>query len=850
MNMSENRPKTLNASRSTSNIAKNAQVQAIKTPRYMSRLSSADKNSKSPGCLDKSLNQNRRYLLGQVMEAPQKPTRRAQGDRDHQHDQERLKAEIKTIKDNLNGEITTIQSEINKINDKLKFQLPAKFLASISFCQIKAVQYAGVEQVEGLQVVLEKLKATMEQVGMTREEFHSLMQAKTETVMKTDENYVMLDICQNILENNEEAIEGLKEDAKLKDQMHKAAKELEGIEAEIVGLNETLKEKEALIVAELNQINDLNGETRQILAEHLETKNQFIHQFDWSKSSIAKADILDLLDSTSHYDPLGFNKEIKEVGYDLQPKLLESLYKRFMEGLTKIFYEFDFKHKLISEDTGRVEGYITASKSALESCFNLYRSNIKLFSKSKALLGEKESISAKLETLGQRKAILDEEIDGLQVRIDTEIPKGSGDDKIDYRKLDESLTESFFMQSQVSMCRLELKEKINKQQILEALQSVENIEEENGHLNARLVEFDKGLTKVRARNINLSGLAGTLKAEAERDLQALVRNLEDETGCLTSMMESRCLAGYELTPRKGIQRFCDSLIDMNKDLVSALLRAQGNHVDLHQTLNRLMIKKMEYLKQHWKPSAVNEDKLKSLKSKLKAINQVELPKIQKLAEEVNQPVERNPNDLSNIDITGSQRVVHRKQTLGKESTLSFDFLKRLYLKFKGVFYVDYCEVIAKLEAGVSLYHKANFNKSFDLKKFVELKEIKKIRVSLENYGFVKKTLKFDPFQSAVFMSKPGSRQKDVIPLEAFGTLALTPYSLQLVKVKTNDVTANGLMIYDQKDLIMMERTEYTELTIEDEGKGYGFVCEDLEAAVLLIFASRIDFLEQFEARAH
>lgn len=117
---------------------------------------------------------------------------------------------------------------------------------------------------------------------------------------------------------------------------------------------------------------------------------------------------------------------------------------------------------------------------------------------------------------------------------------------------------------------------------------------------------------------------------------------------------------------------------------------------------------------------------------------------------------------------------------------SEEFIRQIYISFNEYFDLSRKAIQEHLSKGVTVHHNRTFRQDFDLSNFLEAVEEKKMRISLNKYGFQKKVLVFDFSYNKVLLMDVERKKQDSLRLEQFQDIQLTQFSLKCLKVKMVD----------------------------------------------------------------
>ena len=758
--------------------------------------------------------------------------------------QKQLKSEIKTIRAKVNTEISVIQTEIGDINIKLKSLLPGSFIKSRDFDQICLFQQKNGDYIEQIEDCLDRLASIRENHAMAKEDLKGQKMIERHILSRYEENLVLHENFEQLISENEEVIKELQRGIKLKSELKEAEDGLK----EVVGRIEEFKEEGEAIdagvvrcISGINEVHNINGEN---IKTFIEEKTKFMMKGNTFIEETPSDVVFDFVNRISVFDPNSFDQKIKDMQFNFERERVQTLYESFCDYLSFTLEEFKSQKKFSNGFSEIAGGFVEQIKYQLQKSYELYSDSSDLFSELKELRDKKEVIDKEIIELEELKYDIDSRIDELTVKNAIANTDNLQDSEINYMCLSQSINESFFNQSNMSLHKLEVKEEISKNRIIEAVQNFENFEEENEQLKKELAECDEKKKKAAAVVDQINRRMEDFDFNIDHIKDLLIRSIEKENDFIFGLTENKNLNKYDQSMKDVIVRFCLSLKGINTNFIKRLVKPHPSSKALFDSLVQVSLRKQEFIEEYSRKSKDLEEKLKGLKTQLDVINDTEISRIQQLCVEYNE----NNENFDFHDQSASKIKIITKTNLNKrESPLSVNFLSNVYSAFRGKFFENHIDIYGRLEAGLVVYQKANFDKEFNLPKFLELKHIKKSRVSLESQGFVKKVLTFDLFKDLVIIRNVKNKKREYLSLSAFNSIFPSAYSVNLLKYKIqDDCKSSKLMVYNQKKLILMERSEYSEVMIEGEDKRFCFVFDNLQNFVLIALASKLSCVEKFE----
>lgn len=765
-------------------------------------------------------------------------------EKENYNSQKQLKSEIKTMRRKVNSEISQIQKEIVEINSKLKSLLPGSFIKSRDFGKICMFQEKNTELIEQIDDSLKRLRSVEENNEMAKEDLRSRKNTERQINHQYEENLALYEAYEQIIMDNQDTIKGLQDNIQHKNILKETEDELTEVTEEMELCGQEIKEKEISFVKCLAYINSLHDQNNQHISNYINLKSEFLQQASQFDEEGLNQSVFEFIERISNFDPSSFDKKIKDFYFDYDQKTMENIFLSFLDSLNCILNEYKTNNIFSDSFLAFMENFTAEVKNLLKLGFDLYSENIDKFKQLKEFKQEKAELQNKLVDLESIKYNLDNKVDDMNLKYTLTNPKGLEDSQINYMYLSQSLNESFFNQSNVSLTRLEMKEQVSQNKIIEAMQNFEILEQQNEELLIKLEQSEEN-KRTKREFIEQTELRIEDFLYNVNNLKSLIiKSIEKENEFIMNITTNKSLLRCSDEVKDNITRFCLSLKNINMNFIKRLLKAHPDKIAFLNNINQVNTKKRTFIEEHSSKSKDLEERLRFLKNKLDEINDKEINKIQEMVHEYHDRSELTlPKDQSASKI----RILNKQNLNTRESPLSFNFLEKVYHTFKGQFYENHMDIYSNLEAGLIVYQKANFNKEFDLKRFLELREMKKSRINLEKQGFVKKMIVFDLFNDLIILKNLKTKKKELISLSAFNTLCPTNYSINALKLRMKDDTKNSkLMLYKQKERILMERSEFTEIMIENEDKRYCFVFDSIKNFILIALASKLSFIEKFE----
>ena len=420
--------------------------------------------------------------------------------------------------------------------------------------------------------------------------------------------------------------------------------------------------------------------------------------------------------------------------------------------------------------------------------------------------------------------------------------------KIDYNYLSESGRLDYFTNYQDSLSELELKKKINEIKYQEALSSIEIFGNQSENLK-------KKITKIEKRQNNLI-------IEKEKIKEVLIECLSIKKNYITEIINIISKEKEEL--KKFLNQILTTIatkeifekvkkiffynIETNENFIEFLKYLNQPEIDLFiesPKINEIIQIKKDYQNQTLEKKSFFKKELNLLKLKLKSLNDEEIPNLNQMNEELQNLSE----EINFIQNKKNKEFNFIKKTIEKtyKSYIDAEFLKKIWINFREYYDLSLDNIKKTLEEGFVVEQKANFNKNFDILKFLEVVELKKMRVSLEKFGFLKKIIKYDYLNDEVKLIDMKKGQIQTFSLSTFNKIQLSDFCMKMLKAKMPIFFKRSqLNLYSNKILKLIVNTKMSEIFIKEKNLKINFIIKDFFILLCLLFSTQLNLILEFE----
>ena len=504
---------------------------------------------------------------------------------------EKTKNEIRDIRNQSVNEIDAIKAGILQFNNRLGKTLPSIFLRSREFDKLKGFNLTGISKIQQIDECMRKIKQKEETLNMTIEDDKGFKRRYTESNDLLINNLVLYEDYEHIINQNQSSIESLKKNISYKNQEDKAKKQLES-------LNNDFQTKLNEIDAIKKQMEENNKEidkfyktNRDVFLACIDEKDKLIKTMMDQLTDEDKVSFIDKINEFSKYDLINFEKRVKQVEEkEYSIGTVNEIYIKFNKGLEEIGNELI----IITDNNVSMASFIAKLSESLENVYKRYIDNANLFIKRNRLNKRNTELDQQINSLHCSKMECELVISVIHKNM-AEEPKVI-DEQINYDYLAESLTESFFLQSNASLHKMEMKEQIDMKKLEEIIEAFESIEWNNEELMIKINSINKQRERLREYIESIAFELQNMYSGISESKKELVKALCDENTYLNYLLDKKTFYKYEKKIRDKVIQFCTELTQINLQFQNKLKKTKFN--SLQQLLNLEGHRKIEFLKQH------------------------------------------------------------------------------------------------------------------------------------------------------------------------------------------------------------------------------------------------------------
>ena len=765
--------------------------------------------------------------------------------------EEKIKLEnvLKTMRDNIGEEMNKIYEDMNLINDKYKKILPDEILNNDYYNELKIFQDRNMVLVIDFSNYLKNLNILKEKFSMIDEDYLSKNQQKSLLIEK-------LNNIENAIEKSVINFQENENSSQIIDKNIEIKNELKEMENESNELYKKFKEKEHLIFdlkremfEKMKKTNEIFKKNTDVLSRNISFKKNFLEELDFEIFSCSKPVLYKFFEDIVNYDAIQYDKKIKNLKFNLNLESLEEIKKEFLLSINNIMVTFCQDNFVADNNFVILKNFSIQILHFIKESNSLFTENILTFqevSKTKNLI---DNLNIEFNQSKEQHQQIENLINLHKKEIkQAKSHLSKNGKKIDYNYLSESGRLDYFTNYQDSLSELELKKKINDIKYQEALSSIEIFGNESENLKKKINKIEKHQKNLITEKEKIKEILNECLSIKKKYILEIINIVSKEKENLKNFLNNILKTIETEILFEKVKEFIFLNIETNENFIEFLNYLNQSEIDLFiegPKINEIIKIKKEYQDQNMNKKNFFKRELNLLKIKLKLLNEKEIPMLNKMNEDLKNLTE----EINFIENKTNEEIRFIKKTFEKNSRCYFDaeFLKKIWINFREYYDLSLENIKKTLEEGFVVEQKANFNKNFDILKFLEVVELKKMRVSLEKFGFIKKIIQYDYSNDKVKLIDMKKGQIQTFSLNTFNKIQLSEFGIKMLKAKMPIFFKRSqLNLYSQKILKLCVNTKISELFIKEKNLKVSFIIKDFFILLCLLFSTQLNLIFEFE----